>query len=62
MGDNNIDKVTNINIKKEKVLIPAEVLIQDITLLKTSFETVRKSRKEISNIIQGNDDRVAVVV
>ena len=32
-------------------MIPAEVLIQDIPLLKTSFETVRKSRKEIAEII-----------
>ncbi|MDE4990327.1 3-deoxy-7-phosphoheptulonate synthase, partial [Francisella tularensis subsp. holarctica] len=62
IGDKNIDKVSNINIKKEKVLIPEEVLIQAIPLLKTSFETVRKSRKEIANSIHGNDDRVAVVV
>ncbi|MEY8703112.1 3-deoxy-7-phosphoheptulonate synthase [Francisella philomiragia] len=62
IGDKNFDKVSNINIKKEKVLIPAEVLIQDIPLLKTSFETVRKSRKEIAEIIHGKDDRVAVIV
>ncbi|MDE4971910.1 3-deoxy-7-phosphoheptulonate synthase, partial [Francisella tularensis subsp. holarctica] len=62
IGDKNFDKVSNINIKKEQVLIPAEVLIQDIPLLKTSFETVRQSRKERANIIHGNDDRVAVVV
>ncbi|MFV9985190.1 MAG: 3-deoxy-7-phosphoheptulonate synthase [Francisella endosymbiont of Hyalomma asiaticum] len=62
IGDKNFNKVYNINIKKEKVLIPAEVLIQDIPLLRTSFETVRKSRKEIADIIHGNDNRVAVVV
>ncbi|MED7819794.1 MULTISPECIES: 3-deoxy-7-phosphoheptulonate synthase [unclassified Francisella] len=62
IGDKNFDKVSNINIKKEKVLIPAEVLIQDIPLLKTSFDTVKKSRKEIADIIHGRDDRVAVVV
>ncbi|QIW10292.1 3-deoxy-7-phosphoheptulonate synthase [Francisella sp. LA112445] len=62
IGDKNFDKVSNINIKKEKVLIPAEVLIQDIPLLKTSFETVKKSRKEVADIIHGRDDRVAVVV
>ena len=62
IGDKNFNKVSNINIKKEKVLIPAEVLIQDIPLLRTSFETVRKSRKEIADIIHGNDNRVAVVV
>ncbi|WP_150468277.1 3-deoxy-7-phosphoheptulonate synthase [Francisella sp. SYW-9] len=62
IGDKNFDKVSNINIKKEKVLIPAEVLIQDIPLLKTSFDTVKKSRKEIADIVHGRDDRVAVVV
>lgn len=62
IGDKNFDKVSNINIKKEKVLIPAEVLIQEIPLLKTSFETVRKSRKEIAEVIHGKDDRVVVVV
>ncbi|ASG67804.1 3-deoxy-7-phosphoheptulonate synthase [Francisella halioticida] len=62
IGDKNFDKVSNVNIKKEKVLIPAEVLIQDIPLLKTSFETVKNSRKEIADIIHGKDDRVAVIV
>lgn len=62
IGDKNFDKVSNVNIKKEKVLIPAEVLIQDIPLLKTSFDTVKKSRKEIADIIHGKDDRVAVIV
>lgn len=62
IGDKNFDKVSNINIKKEKVLIPAEVLIQEIPLLKKSYETVKKSRKEIADIIHGVDDRVAVVV
>ncbi|MDE5018923.1 3-deoxy-7-phosphoheptulonate synthase, partial [Francisella tularensis subsp. holarctica] len=51
-----------INIKKEKVLIHAEVLIQDIPLLKNNFETVIKSRKEIANIIHGNHDRDYVFV
>ncbi|MED7787777.1 3-deoxy-7-phosphoheptulonate synthase [Francisella sp. 19X1-34] len=62
IGDKNFDKVSNININKEKVLIPAEVLIQDIPLLKTSYDTVKKSRKEVADIIHGRDDRVAVIV
>lgn len=62
IGDKKFDKVSNINIRKEKVLIPAEVLIQEIPLLNTSYETVRKSRKEVAEIIHGRDDRVAVVV
>lgn len=62
IGDKNFDKVSNVNIKKEKVLIPAEVLIQEIPLLKTSFETIKKSRKEIANAIHGNDDRAVVIV
>ncbi|QIV96112.1 3-deoxy-D-arabinoheptulosonate-7-phosphate synthase [Allofrancisella inopinata] len=62
IGDKRFDKVSNINIEKEKVLIPAEVLIQEIPLLKGSYETVKKSRKEVANVIHGNDDRVVVVV
>ncbi|KEI35706.1 3-deoxy-7-phosphoheptulonate synthase [Allofrancisella frigidaquae] len=62
IGDKRFDKVSNINIEKEKVLIPAEVLIQEIPLLKGSYETVKKSRKEVANVIHGNDDRVIVVV
>ncbi|AXA33958.1 3-deoxy-7-phosphoheptulonate synthase [Francisella adeliensis] len=62
IGDKNFDKVSNINIKKEKVLIPAEVLIQETPLLKGSFQTVKKSRTEIAEVIHGKDDRVVVVV
>ncbi|GAB4223755.1 MAG: 3-deoxy-7-phosphoheptulonate synthase [Francisella sp.] len=62
IGDKNFDKVSNINITKEKVLIPAEVLIHDIPLSKTSFQTVKKTRKEVTDIIHGYDDRVAVIV
>lgn len=46
IGDKNFDKVSNINIKKEKVLIPAEVLIQDIPLLKTSLKQLGNREKK----------------
>lgn len=62
IGDKNFDKVSNVNIKKEKILIPAEVLIQETPLLKGSFETVKSSRKEITDVINGKDDRVVVIV
>jgi 3-deoxy-7-phosphoheptulonate synthase len=62
IDDEKFDKVSNINIKKEKVLIPAEVLIGDIPLLEGSYRMIKKSRKEISDVIHGKDDRVAVVV
>jgi 3-deoxy-7-phosphoheptulonate synthase len=62
IDDKKFDKVLNINIKKEKVLIPAEVLIGEIPLLKSSYEIIKKSRKEIAEVIHGRDDRIAVVV
>lgn len=62
IGDKKFDKVSNVNIEKEKVLIPAEVLIQEIPLLKTSYETVKKSRKEIAEAIHGKDDRIVAIV
>lgn len=62
INDTNFDQVSNINIIKEKVLIPAEVLIQELPLKMESFETITKSRKETADIIHGEDDRVVVIV
>ena len=63
MVDNtNFSKVSNVNIQKKKVLIPAEVLIEELPLLEESFDTVTKSRDEVAEIVHGRDDRVVAVV
>ena len=62
IDDKNFNEVSNINIRKEKVLTPAEVLIEEIPLLKGSYETVKNSRKEIAKVIHGYNDKVVVVV
>ncbi|AJC49021.1 3-deoxy-7-phosphoheptulonate synthase [Allofrancisella guangzhouensis] len=62
IDDKKFAKVSNVNIQKKKVLIPAEVLIEEIPLSKESYNTVKKSREDVADIIHGKDDRVLVVV
>jgi 3-deoxy-7-phosphoheptulonate synthase len=63
MIDNiNFSKVSNVNIQKKKVLIPAEVLIEELPLLEESFNTIIKSRNEVADIIHGRDDRIIAVI
>ncbi len=55
------DRVNNLHISSEKILITPEQLSQEMPVTDKAIAYVQQSRKVISNIIRGDDHRLLVV-
>jgi 3-deoxy-7-phosphoheptulonate synthase len=57
-----INDLDDRRITSIKPLLPPSILIDELPLTQTAFETIDQARREIEHIIQGRDDRLLVVV
>ncbi len=57
-----MDKLNNVNISEVQKIIPPKKLKEMIPITKDLAESILQSRKEISNILSGNDKRLLAVV
>lgn len=55
------DRLNNINISAEKVLVTPRVLRQEIPVSAHALSTIQKSRQDIANIVNHRDHRLLVI-
>lgn len=55
-------KIDNVNIASQEILITPEQLKKEIPLTAAAIETVSKGRQTINNILDGKDHRLFIVV
>ena len=57
-----VRRTSNIRVESIRPLLPPAILIEELPLTEQGSETVTRTRAEIARIIQGQDDRLLVVV
>lgn len=57
-----MQKIENVNVEKHEVLITPEALKAKLPISETVRESVGAARQTVSDIVQGNDSRLLVVV
>ncbi|KAJ3311884.1 hypothetical protein HDU93_005086, partial [Gonapodya sp. JEL0774] len=57
-----LNELDDRRIKEIKPLIPPQILMEDLPLSITAAETVSRARREVENILKGEDDRIVVIV
>jgi 3-deoxy-7-phosphoheptulonate synthase len=56
-----ISKTNNLRIIEKRALVPPAVLIEEIPITESASNLVSNTRKTISNILKGEDNRVMVI-
>ncbi|KAJ1887450.1 hypothetical protein LPJ66_009110, partial [Kickxella alabastrina] len=57
-----LNELDDVNIARIRPLIPPQILMEDLPLTESAAATIVKGRKAAEAIIQGEDDRLLVIV
>jgi 3-deoxy-7-phosphoheptulonate synthase len=55
-------RTSNLRVESIRPLLPPAILLEDLPLGETASETVSRARAEVTRILNGQDDRLLVVV